>query len=521
MIIIEANWIEHSGKDINRKSSFFKEIRSISVLEVDSVDRPVILILDLSVASTNSHESGAILLEALLGVWNIGLELFEESNGLWILVGNFVGDLVGFDFSHVHVKVEGALSDWNDTLDDVPEDTLVAWSGGQGSWIGPSFVEIKLLDELGKVKFSHIKWLIAVLLLFDEGEQESVVPVNVGVWVSEFHFFEVLFWHDFEEESEDTSDERGVLVLRLLVKEMDDVHLKVEELTVDGVLTWGVEMELDTVERSSWNVRVEKGDGLSAEAVGVLFLGSSLGDINEECVTSLVEFQLTAVLGDLIVLEFEVLVLEVLKDFQVGAEINWSLFLTELADLTWAELGSLLLVFWLNDEVDTWSLGDWVLEALGEVILEHVLMFSLAGWTAELDPFSSLFILLENGALSNLGIVGIVFDVDVFQSESASLLDLLFGPLDFIWVVRGTFGGLDNLVSFGPGESGAISGGRTVLGLTWSSAHVAEITHGSFGTFAWSHVSLSVTLWSVVITNLLLFFLNRADLSHLVFVLFT
>ena len=53
----------------------------------------------------------------------------------------------------------------------------------------------------------------------------------------------------------------------LVVDKMHDMHLQIHELTVNGVLSWGVEMELLSVEVSSWDVLVEKADGCSVHKV--------------------------------------------------------------------------------------------------------------------------------------------------------------------------------------------------------------------------------------------------------------
>lgn len=84
------------------------------------------------------------------------------------------------------------------------------------------------------------------------------MPLHVSLWVSDVHFDEVLFWDDLEEEAEDTSSELSVLVFTFGVQKMDDVHFEIHELTIDGVFTWSMEVELDTMESSDWDVWVKE-----------------------------------------------------------------------------------------------------------------------------------------------------------------------------------------------------------------------------------------------------------------------
>ena len=71
---------------------------------------------------------------------------------------------------------------------------------------------------------------------------------------------------------------------------------------------------------------------MSFEAVEILTLRLSLGDIEEEGVSNLVELQLFLFLVDLIIVESELCVFEILEDFHFGAQVDWSLF---LAEFTW------------------------------------------------------------------------------------------------------------------------------------------------------------------------------------------
>lgn len=227
-----------------------------SILQVDSVDGSTVLVLHLPVATSDSHEGVSGLLLTLLGSGDFLFQLLEELDGLGILVGKLVGKLLFFDLSHFGVLVEGGLSNWDDAFDDIPEDTLVTWSGSERALVGPSLVEVDLLDELVQIQVVHAT--LTVIFLVDQFSHESVVPLNVGLRISDVHLVEVFFRHNLEEETEDTSSELRVVVLTLLVEEMNNVHFKVEELAIDGMFTWGMEVELDTVEGTFWNMGVKK-----------------------------------------------------------------------------------------------------------------------------------------------------------------------------------------------------------------------------------------------------------------------
>lgn len=160
------------------------------------------------------------------------------------------------------------------------------------------------------------------------------MPFHFSLRVPDVHFSKVLFWNNFEEETENTSSERCVIVLSLSVKKMDNVHFEVHELTIDGMLTWGMEVELDSLESGIWDMWVEKRDCLSSQEVWILSLSSSLGDVHKERISSLVEFYLFLFVVNFLVIEFESLVFEVFIDFLLGAQIDWSLEETKLTDFS-------------------------------------------------------------------------------------------------------------------------------------------------------------------------------------------
>ena len=227
---------------------------ALSVLEVDSEDGSAVLVLNLSVAASDSHEGMSGILLAFLGSRDVLLQLLEELNGLCVAEGNLVGDLLFFDPAHGRKPIEGGLSDRNNTFNDVPEDALVTWSCGQRALICPPLIEVDLVNELFQIQFEAR----GVFLIFDKLKHEFVVPLDIGLGIFEVHFFEVRLRHDFEEEAENTSSELRVIMFPLTVQEMDDVHFQIEELTVDGMLTWGVEVELGAMESGDRDVWVKQ-----------------------------------------------------------------------------------------------------------------------------------------------------------------------------------------------------------------------------------------------------------------------
>ena len=64
---------------------------------------------------------------------------------------------------------------------------------------------------------------------------------------------EEIFWDCVEKEAEDTVRELGFLLAvgwvdKLRIKLMDNMELKIEQLTVDGMFRRGMEMSLETEE---------------------------------------------------------------------------------------------------------------------------------------------------------------------------------------------------------------------------------------------------------------------------------
>ena len=169
------------------------------------------------------------------------------------------------------------------------------------------------------------------------------------------------------------------------------------------------------------------------DAVEVLPLRLSFGNIKKESVADFVELQLLSFLIDLLVMEFELFVLEIIQDWHLSAEINWSLLLAEVTWLRTIEgLFHLLLDFWFDDEIDSRSLANVIFVIFGVVILEAMRVVFLTAWTA----FSYVPSLLRTIHTDDLPVLIVVFvcillKIDVLDGKLARLLDLLFGPLDF------------------------------------------------------------------------------------------
>ena len=414
-------------------------LQLFSVLHVDSVDGSTVLILNLSVAASDSHEGMPAVLLAFLGRGDVLLQFLEELNGLVVAEGNLVRDLLFFDASHARKAIEGALSDRNNAFDDVPEDALVTWSCGQRALIGPSLIEVDLVHELFQIQFKAG----GVFLVFNKLEHELVVPLNLGLRIFDVHFFEVLLRHDFEKEAEHTSSELRVIVFPFTVQEMDDVHFEIEELTVNGMFTWGMEMELCAMESGDRDVWVEEGDGLSFEAVEILALGLTLGNIEEVSVSNFIELELFLFLSDLVIMEAELFIFEILEDCHFGAQVDWSLFLAEIAWLSSIHgFFHLQINLGIEIKIDTGPLTDVMLVILGKVILEFMHMVGLAAWTAfGLGPLLLRVILTDELPVLLVVLVGILLEIDVLDGKLARLLDLLVRPLDFTsFESRLTFG---------------------------------------------------------------------------------
>ena len=113
---------------------------------------------------------------------------------------------------------------------------------------------------------------------------------------------------------------------------------------------------------------------------------------------------------DGIILEAEGLVLESRGHRQRCWQVNWGLMKTKLKH-HWVKLLliQLLLNFWRNIEVDSWSFSDWILPVFKVIVLEVVDHAAiLAVWSAEgqetwvLSWLLVLFVIDINGGKNQL-----------------------------------------------------------------------------------------------------------------------
>ena len=103
----------------------------------------IVCVLNLSIAHGNLHKLTTLMVLALMALWE-----FRSGDsklvhvGLRLLWNGVVGADFFLNFAEVSVLIHGALSDWNDGIYHVPEDTLDKWSGSQRALVGEPSVEI-------------------------------------------------------------------------------------------------------------------------------------------------------------------------------------------------------------------------------------------------------------------------------------------------------------------------------------------------------------------------------------------
>jgi len=212
------------------------------------------------------------------------------------------------------------------------------------------------------------------LLLVDEVSQEFVV-VSLGLVL-----LEVGLWHNFEKESKDTVAELGSLGIAswevssgmFLLELVHDMHLEVEKFSIEGVLRWGVEMELHSVEVGTLDMWVEEGDGAGVHEVVLDKLVVSVLHVLEwedKGLRSLGEF-----IGELwfhnLVVALEHIILEFFSNLLGSVEVNWRLLHTsDFVD--WVSGG----LVDAHGPLDSWSLLDWVL--VGLIVIVQEILFSV------------------------------------------------------------------------------------------------------------------------------------------------
>ena len=230
------------------------------------IDWSLIGILDSPVTHGNSHELVTLMVLALDNFWELDFGLQEIVD---VILSHSGHDIVGTDLllhlTVVDVLVHGVLGDWDNGFNHVPKDTLHKGSGGQGALVGESAVVLAELNELAQVEGAQTQVLylrtpilttvwfplvfhihlskekLLVMLLINQFHKEIIVEKDI--WILGPSLFKVTIWHDLEKESKNTCKElRGIFVLRsklgwadFVINEMDDVHLKVHQFSIDGV----------------------------------------------------------------------------------------------------------------------------------------------------------------------------------------------------------------------------------------------------------------------------------------------
>ena len=86
-----------------------------------------------------------------------------------------------------------------------------------------------------------------------------------------------IIWNTLEEETEDTVGESGWL-LAVWNNTVNDMHLEIEKLTINGVLRWCMEMILESLQLGALAVLVKQTNGVRDEVVvvGCLVLQNKL-----------------------------------------------------------------------------------------------------------------------------------------------------------------------------------------------------------------------------------------------------
>jgi len=118
--------------------------------------------------------------------------------------------------------------------------------------------------------------------------------LDIDVKVCSFNLSEEGFWHDLEKETQNT-----VAELRWLrsfgegaLKTMNDMHLQIQQFSVNRVLRWRMEVILHSVKLCLGNVLIKQRNGLGLKETLFGGLISMLGvELVEEGITLLIELQ--------------------------------------------------------------------------------------------------------------------------------------------------------------------------------------------------------------------------------------
>ena len=90
----------------------------------------IVCVLNLSIAHSNLHKLTALMVLALVALWEFSS---GDSKLIHVVLGFLRDGVVGADFllnfTEIGILVHSFLSDWNHGIHNIPEDTLDKWSG--------------------------------------------------------------------------------------------------------------------------------------------------------------------------------------------------------------------------------------------------------------------------------------------------------------------------------------------------------------------------------------------------------
>ena len=125
----------------------------VSMCFCDVINFSVVCVLNLSIAHGNLHKLTALMVLALVALWELRS---GHSKLVHVVLRLFRHGVVGANFflnsAEVSVLVHSFLSDWNHGIHNVPEDALNKWSGCQRALIGKPSVKINKRDKFLEVK---------------------------------------------------------------------------------------------------------------------------------------------------------------------------------------------------------------------------------------------------------------------------------------------------------------------------------------------------------------------------------
>jgi hypothetical protein len=209
-------------------------------------------------------------------------------------------------------------------------------------------------------------------------------------WETLSEVIEVRVWHALENEAHDAVRELWAALVVwasiLTLHSVDNVHLQIKKMSVNGMLRWGMEMVLHTVKAAFVNMVVEQRNGLGLKPTLLVSLGKIIVvHLEVEGIGFLVELHLFLRVHFLVV-ESEFIVFE-LRNFLICVKINRGLIASNLGDKVLVFM--LPSWFWnwgftdITEEVNSWSFNVRMGVVLVVVILVVMEVLMMAVWSAE------------------------------------------------------------------------------------------------------------------------------------------